>query len=377
MGLLNCNCQVHYYPTLETTFVAVNKNEKGKVNNINNKLTKNFNNKEIDPYEFLKSSKYSNLINEKILNYITKNKFNYKFNTFSFSYLFNTKPFEFPEGNIFFGNIKENKGMEGYGLYILKNKNVIVEGIWKKGNLIFGRIFFPNEDIYEGEITQSMPNGRGKIFYANGDIYKGDFKFGEITGKGTYIYEDKTYYCGDLTTGIFNGEGSMKWSNGVEYHGIFYDSSLNIKGKIYNDILGEKFIGNFENNEFNGNGIYKYQNGDIYEGNFVYGLRSGKGIYKIFKGIEYIGMWENDLPNGEGEVKYNKYKIKGKWKDGIKTEIIEILEGDKNILDLENIDLNIKTSQRKIIPSSLPHLNTNIKTEISEYVLLNNVKIES
>ena len=94
----------------------------------------------------------------------------------------------------------------------------------------------------------------------------------------------------------------MKWTNGIEYHGIFSNSCLDIKGKIFSDLLQEKFTGNFSNNEFNGNGIYKYQNGDIYDGNFENGLRRGKGNYKVKNGIEFLGNWEEDLPNGEGII---------------------------------------------------------------------------
>jgi len=39
-------------------------------------------------------------------------------------------------------------------------------------------------------------------------------------------------------------------------------------------------VGNFDKNEFNGNGTYTYQNGDEYQGNFEYGMRKGKGIYR-------------------------------------------------------------------------------------------------
>ena len=141
---------------------------------------------------------------------------NYKSFIFSLSELSKSDPIELPDGNIFFGNLNIDNEIEGYGIYILKSKNITTEGIWKKGNVIFGRIFFPNDDIYEGELTQSIPHGKGIFLFSKGDIYKGDFILGEITGKGTYFFEDKTYYCGDFTKGAFNGEGSMKWTNGVE-----------------------------------------------------------------------------------------------------------------------------------------------------------------
>ena len=372
MGIFNCHFQCHYYLKNDNSFLTNFAKKEIQRNNIlkqlNQNIAKNIKNSSDD---FIISN-YSNLISEKIISYIKDNKLYYKSKNFSFSNSSKPNTIEFPNENIFIGNMNKNNQIEGYGILIIKSKNIITEGIWQKGKIIFGRIFFPNDNIYEGELTHSKPNGKGKMLFSCGDIYKGDFIFGEITGKGTYIFNDKTYYCGDFIKGVFSGEGSMKWSNGVEYHGSFSDSSLNFKGKIFHDLLHEKYIGNFLDNEFNGKGIYKYKNGDIYEGNFEYGLRKGKGKYKNINGIEFLGYWDKDMPNGEGIIFCDKFKIKGIWKDGIKTDILDILEGDENIIDLDNIDLNIKTRTRKIIPSSLPHLYDNNSTQISQYQLESN-----
>ena len=369
MGFLNCRFECHYYLKDESSFfnkiIKEERNKSPPIIKLNHNL---FNNPNNFP-NFFDITEYSNLINEKILSYIKENKLNYQSYTFRITNISNPNPIEFPNGNIFIGNINSKNETEGYGIYIFKSKNVVTEGIWKKGLIIYGRIFFPNNDIYEGDLNQSLPHGKGKFLLSNDDEYKGDFILGEMTGKGTYIFNDKTYYCGDFTKGVFNGEGSMKWTNGIEYHGIFSESSFNIKGKIFNDLINEKYVGNFEKNEFNGKGIYKYQNGDIYEGYFENGLRKGKGNYKINNGLEYLGFWDRDLPNGEGVIVHEKIKIKGIWKDGVNTEILEILEG-ANIKNIENINLDIKTSKRKIIPSSLPHLSIDEKTEISQYVLV-------
>lgn len=375
-GLLNCHCQCHYYANKEMTFNIPIKDNRINIEKENNKLNQNLFETIDRKNIFFDNKKFSNLISEKILFYMKNNRLNYKSFQFSILDLSKYNPIELLNNNVYIGDIKDDNKMEGYGIYIINDKKVIVEGIWKKGCLIYGRIFFSNDDIYEGEISQSLPNGTGKFFFGNGDIYKGDFILGEITGKGIYIFEDKTYYCGCLKNGVFNGEGSMNWINGDEYHGIFSDSTLNIKGKIFNDLLCEKYIGLFENNEFHGKGIYSYQNGDIYEGNFEYGIRSGKGKYKMKNGIEFFGLWDKDSPNGEGVISSSKFKIKGIWKNGVKVEILEILEGNNSNIDLKNVDLNIKTSKRKIIPSSLPHLNINDKTVISQYVLTSDVNKE-
>ena len=73
------------------------------------------------------------------------------------------KPFQFENGNVFYGQWNEDFEMDGYGKYFLKEEKVLAEGVWEKGNLKFGRIFYPNGDYYEGEISNSEYNGKGKI----------------------------------------------------------------------------------------------------------------------------------------------------------------------------------------------------------------------
>ena len=71
------------------------------------------------------------------------------------------KPIEFEQGNIYEGEWNENFEMDGYGKYLLKEENVLAEGIWEKGELKRGRIFYPNGEFYEGEILNSSYNGKG------------------------------------------------------------------------------------------------------------------------------------------------------------------------------------------------------------------------
>ena len=302
----------------------------------------------------LSINEFKKKISNEILNYINNHKLNYQFYFPSSFIALKSKPIQFKNGNIYHGSWNEEGEMEGYGIYLIKDKNVVVEGIWKKGNNIYGRIFFPNKDKYEGYIENSLPHGKGIIFFANNEIYNGDFVEGEMTGIGTFIYIDKSYFSGKIKNGIFNGEGSMKWINGTEYYGNFSDSIICGKGIMYNNIWGEKYIGNFDKNEIHGKGVYYYNNGDIYDGNFEYGIKKGKGIYKRFNNAEFDLEWDDDLANGKGVVTYNNNVLEGLWRNG---KIVEkkIIKGDIDIFN--NIDLNIKPIKRRIFLSSLPHLN--------------------
>lgn len=342
----------------------INNNFSPKKNNNDNLIKSNLE-KKSPKGSYLTLSDYENSVNKKIINYIQNHKLNYQEYYPSPLNTYKSYPIKFKNGDIYHGNWNIDGQMEGYGIYSIKDKNLITEGIWKKGNIIYGRIFFPNNNIYEGYIKNSLPDGKGIIYFANKEIYRGDFINGEMTGKGTYIYADKSYYTGAINNGIFNGEGSMKWINGTEFHGNFLDSTLSGKGKIFNDIIGEKYIGNFDKNDFNGYGIYSYNNGDVFEGNFEHGIKKGKGIFKRNDKVKFEVIWEDDLPNGNGVATYNKFTLNGLWRNG---NIIskEIIKGNMDIF--KEIDLNIKPSKICLNPSSLPHLNI-IDNDVSQFVI--------
>ncbi|MFA5321643.1 MAG: PEGA domain-containing protein [Smithella sp.] len=59
---------------------------------------------------------------------------------------------------------------------------------------------------------------------------------------------------------------------------------------------GDKYVGEFVNGQFNGNGIYTYANGDKYEGEFVAGKFTGQGTFSCRNAKPFIGNLENKVP---------------------------------------------------------------------------------
>ena len=364
----NCKCEIHYHGKNNEAFFneiinpninkSINTNKESIINSLERKDSLGI---------YLEISDFKSLINQKILTYIETNKLNYQeYYTFSSSNIYKSNPIQFKNGNIYYGNWNINKEMEGYGIYLIKNKNIITEGIWKQGIIKYGRIFFPNGDIYEGSIKNYFSQGEGNTNFMNGESFSGEFIIRTIIGKGIFTFSDNSYYCGEIENGIFKGEGKMIWNDGTEYHGIFVNSSLSGKGEIFNNLTGEKYIGNFMNNEFNGKGIYYYKNGDIYEGNFEYGEKKGKGKYKRSDNVEFELIWNNNYPNGLGVATYNNNKIKGFWRNGNFLENFEVIEG--KLENFKGKDLNLKCFRRTLIPNKLPHLANN-DMEISQFIL--------
>ena len=264
------------------------------------------------------------LIPEKIRNQITENVFDLSHYQISNKNTYEVPPIIFKNGNIYKGNWNKNGEMDGEGVYILKNDNVIVEGVWDKGELKGGRIFFPNGEIYEGEIQNSVFNGKGKLKSNNGIIFEGDFVNGEKIGNVKIIYPDGSYYKGEYNNNNYNGKGEFHWKNGYTYKGNFLNGKLEGKGILKNEISGSEYNGNFSNNNFEGEGIYKWNNGNYYNGNYHINKKNGEGIYKEKNGICYNGNWVNGQPHGIGKFDNGEKIYKCSWRNGEPIEIPSI-----------------------------------------------------
>ena len=326
-----------------------------------NNFTQKFNTKLHYLGKYFDISEFNQKIPKKAYNYMIQNVLNIPPNIIQSNPVYEMKPVEFENGNIYSGNWNEKFKMEGYGQYYIKEVNLFVEGIWTDGKLIFGRIFFPNENIYEGEIKNSAFNGKGKLIFNNGDMYDGCFFDGERNGKGKYIFNDGTIYEGDFSNSEFKGHGVIKWKNGVEYEGEFNGFVLKGKGKLEDKINLEKYEGNFDNNYFNGFGKYYFNNYASYEGEFEFGIKNGKGNYKNKEGIFYEGSWANNLPNGIGKFGCNDFIVKGVWKNGINLEITDFIKGSVHNFDKNK--LNFFVPNFNLCPQILNNL---IFSEISD-----------
>ena len=317
-------------------------------NTLENTITKNKNNnndkdaflKEFDEKikllgNYISEQEFEIMIPEEANKYIKEQPFPIELKNNS---SYKIKPVEFENGNIYYGEWNDNFEMEGYGKYYLKEEKVFAEGKWEKGELKHARIFYPNGEFYEGEMTNSSYNGKGKFISVDKDEYIGEFVDGEKDGEGTITFgDDGTVYSGKFVKNNFNGYGKMKWNNGLEYHGNFSDNYLEWNGVLFNK-NGEKYEGKFEKNIFHGKGKYTYLNGDEYEGDFEYGIRKGKGIYRKKNGFIFEGLWDNNIPNGYGKITFNDNVLHFNFHNG---KIIDdfVYENNPNFNDIDKFYL--------------------------------------
>lgn len=91
---------------------------------------------------------------------------------------------------------------------------------------------------YSGSIDiNGLPDGKGKAIFPQGDIYEGEFSHGVFEGKCTY-YNAET---GDRFDGTYKDnkryEGTYVWKEGPYFTGYYKDNDL-YKGTLY-DVSGE------------------------------------------------------------------------------------------------------------------------------------------
>ena len=198
------------------------------------------------------------------------------------------------EGEFFFDSKKNQFNYAGDGILITPKKEFIqIKNQPKDCEYIKnGRIFYPNGDIFIGEITKEEPYSKIKgIFFENvNGNYENHTKSNNFNDNLPYII--KHFKNGD----IYKGEALIREN---------------------------KFI-------FNGKGhLTKKKEKTIFEGNFNCNLYNGKG--KLFKSLgslsdkdnikENIGKtiisnWINGKPNGEGIIQ-EKYSINENIKNTI------------------------------------------------------------
>ena len=351
------------FPHKKTSFLS----EEDLINN----YIKNFEEKLPQFGKYTSLNKFQNEIPNEIVEYSQSNPF--KHSNFEVSNLTFTpnKPIEFKNGNLYNGYWNSNYEMEGFGKYILKENNVYIEGIWEKGIFKYGRIYYPNGDIYEGEIQNNLFNGKGKLIHNDGTIFEGEFIDGEKGDYGKIIYNDKSFYQGYLKYGIPNGKGEFKWINGIYYNGNFDLGKIEGRGKIINEISGSSYIGDFKNNIFHGKGKYNFKDGSIYDGNYLFGKKNGEGLYIKKNGIKYDGNFYDGKLHGTGIVEDNNSIYKCTWKNGlvVETPIIENKNNEQN----NNLDLNLKIENEDIDMFNLQFLerdnnNDNIKNMSQNYM---------
>lgn len=179
----------------------------------------------------------------------------------------------YEDGTIYEGQADQNIP-HGKGIVKYINKDDF-QGEFLNGTA-FGKgiYYYDSGDLYEGEFYEDKKNGMGKETYINGDFYHGKFKMGEKFGRGKYTYKNGSCYNGQFKGDKRNGLGIFKTNLGDYYIGDWVDNFMDGKGKLTKSD-GQVYEGGFKSGYYQGVGVL-VRNGDRYEGNFNVGEFNGE-----------------------------------------------------------------------------------------------------
>lgn len=150
-----------------------------------------------------------------------------------------------------------------------------------------------NDAIYEGPITKTPISGFGKIYFTNGDVFQGNINDSSMTN------------------------GILIKSNGYRFTGVFRNNKL--VGKVtIQDNLKNIFEGNFTNGQLDDSNVkIQYSNGERYEGSIRNYKKNGMGTLTKSGNKIIKGLWNNDVfvedslaDSTKLKKKYLKYKTK-------------------------------------------------------------------
>ncbi len=127
----------------------------------------------------------------------------------------------------------------------------------------YGTLYSPDGYIYKGDFKNNKREGQGKLIYPDGYVYSGGFKNNKKEGKGKLVYPNGNgSYIGEFQNNMFNGAGIetlqdesyKKVSEGVFVNSILFDGE-----KILYLSSGKKQI--YEIKEAKPVSISQYNNG--------------------------------------------------------------------------------------------------------------------
>ena len=230
-----------------------------------------------------------------------------------------------------------------------------------------GKIEYPNGDVYEGELQDNLPHGKGKIIKSIPEFnrtveYNGDFKNGLREGFGKSIIisgpSKGSYNEGKWKNDKPNGkgknffiteDGKKNWYGEGFYVDGFLDGQCTLKIiDLEDEMNNSEYVGEMKKTQYQGHGaltrrtsviasksgedvfvevkfIGQWNDGDFVDGpitiekRWVWGSKSRDvpGYSPVHK---HVGMWENN-----SFVRGKKYiddvlKYDGEWKDSSSAE---------------------------------------------------------
>ena len=164
----------------------------------------------------------------------------------------------------------------------------------------FGRLTTPNS-VYLGNWKHDAFTGWCRETKRSGKVLEGKYINGLVEGKGILRNSKGNSYIGDFVKSKRHGKGILE-THKIHYEGDFIDDKLSGRGTIVFKNEGHTYEGQFNNNEINGFGTFKWCNGDYYTGEMVNGKMHGRGRYTYRNGQVFEGVYVNGIKQEGGKM---------------------------------------------------------------------------
>ena len=134
--------------------------------------------------------------------------------------------------------------------------------------------------------------------------------------QGTLVFTSGNKYVGEFKDDKFNGQGTYAFTSGNKYVGEFKDDKYNGQG-TFTFRSGQKYVGEFKDGNFDGQGTYSFPDGRKYVGEFKHDELNGQGTFTFPNGEKYVGEFKDAKYNGRGTLYASDGSIKqtGIWKN--------------------------------------------------------------
>ncbi len=174
------------------------------------------------------------------------------------------------------------------------NNGIKFVGKSENGQPLYGTLNYPNGEKATFDFINKT------ITFENGDLYTGDLKGLYRDGKGIMYYAATgDRYEGEFQNDELTGEGIYYYSNNDIYKGRLSKGKMDGYGEITFS-SGAKYEGNFVTGKRSGYGIYHWDSGAVYDGAFSEDLKHGYGKMTFSNGDVYEGSFANDRRHGSG-----------------------------------------------------------------------------
>ncbi len=171
---------------------------------------------------------------------------------------------------------------------------------------------------YEGERNSfNRFHGKGKFTSGRGEVYDGQWVDGSREGQGVETTPEGDRYEGNWSNNQENGKGKKTWANGDVYDGQWVAGKMQGDG-TFTSARGERYSGGFANNLKQGKGVMTTPAGEKFEGTWKAGKRNGEFKVTLKDGSVVTGHWVEDRAPATATVDLpDGHKYTGPVRNGI------------------------------------------------------------